>query len=122
MRTVSATLNTVGDGLWSLAQRAITITAIDVPYTNKEGTFGELRIYFDPDTWPTQELGLIYTDGQFMRELRELLDSMGYSGRDVDYSEQGMQGSDYVSCDVGVSFLDSYPSKWIRHDQAHIED
>lgn len=121
MRTVSAILNTSGDGLWSRAQRAVTITGIDVPYVNKGGTFGELRIYFDPGTWSTRELGLIYTDGQFLRELRLLLDSMGYASEDVDYSEQGMQGNDYVSCDVGTSFLSSYPSEWLKHEQARLE-
>ncbi len=117
MRTISATLNTVGDGYWSKAQRAVTITAIDMAYVDSKGVFGELQVYFDPSTWSVRELGLIYTDSQFLRELRELLSNMGYSGGDVDYSEQGMQGSDYVSCDVGVSFLDSYGSKWVENDQ-----
>jgi hypothetical protein len=55
---------------------------------------------------------LIYTDRTFERELREFLDSQGLVGKDVSYSEQGMQGDDYVSCDIGKPFLDSWARKF----------
>jgi hypothetical protein len=33
-------------------------------------------------------------------------------GADVGYSEQGMQGDDYVSLDVGESFIASWEAKF----------
>jgi hypothetical protein len=43
-----------------------------------------------------------------MTELKELLTSMGFDASDVSYSEQGMQGDNYVSCDVGELFINTY--------------
>ena len=49
--------------------------------------------------------GLIYTDKDFIAELRMFLAQHGLPGDDVDYSEQGMQGDDYVSLDAGEEFV-----------------
>jgi hypothetical protein len=70
--------------------------------------FGELRVYFNTATWDVNKQGLIYTDKQFMRELKELLTTMGFDAGDVSYSEQGMQGDTYVSCDVGERFINTF--------------
>jgi hypothetical protein len=70
--------------------------------------FGELCVHFNTATWDTATDGLIYTDKQFMRELKELLTVQGYDASDVSYSEQGMQGDTYVSCDVGECFINSF--------------
>jgi hypothetical protein len=101
-------LHTNGTSLWSNAAKAVKITALKVPYVNDERDFGELRVYFDTATWNINESGLIYTDELFEKELAEFLSTMGLDGSDVDYSEQGMQGDDYVSCDVGGDFLKSW--------------
>ena len=106
------TLNTDGKGLWSDRAAAVKVTALNVPYIADDEEFGELRVYFDTDTWDTNEHGLIYTDRQFERELATMLLTMGLAGRDVSYSEQGMQGDDYVSCDVGGKFLASWKKKF----------
>lgn len=108
MTTIDAILHTGGNGLWSDCQRDVRVTGFKVPYVNKEKTFGELRVYFDTATWSTREHGLIYTDMLFIEELREFLDWHGLAGYDISYSEQGMQGRDYVSFDIGVDFLKSY--------------
>lgn len=117
MKPFERTLHTEGDGFWSRAQRAVRVTALDVSYVNEDGDFGELRVHFDTATWPVSELGLIYTDTLWLDELREALDAIGIKG-DVDYSEQGMQGTDYVSLDVGEGFLDTYRSVWLDHDRS----
>ena len=98
-------LNTGGGGYWSNTQRAVRITDMKLGYLSDEGDFGELRVYFDTKTWDVNEQGLIYTDRKFERELREFLDTQGLVGKDVSYSEQGMQGVDYVSMDVSENFL-----------------
>ncbi len=95
-------------GLWSNVAKAITITDVRLmqgtQWEDDKDIFGELRVYFDTATWDTREDGLIYTDRQFLKELQEFLDTHGLPGKDVCYSEQGMQGDDYVSLDAGTKF------------------
>ena len=107
MYKVTATLRTGGGGYWSNTKTAVEITALQLAYTNDELDFGELRVYFNTKTWAWQD-GLIYTDKQFMRELKELLTAKGFDASDVSYSEQGMQGDTYVSCDVGERFINTF--------------
>ena len=99
---------TAGDGLWSSVSKPVQVTEIEVAYVNDEKTFGELRVFFDTGTWDVNEDGLIYTDEQFLSHLRILLTLIGLAGEDVGYSEQGMQGDNYVSLDVGEEFLNSW--------------
>jgi len=108
MYKVTATLNTNGNGYWSRKQAAVEITRLQLAYTNDELDFGELRVYFNTKTWDVNTDGLIYTDKQFMRELKELLTAKGFDASDVSYSEQGMQGDTYVSCDVGQCFINTF--------------
>ena len=108
MYKVNATLNTNGKGYWSRTATAVEVTGLQLAYTNDELDFGELRVRFSADSWDTSKLGLIYTDKLFMTELKELLTSLGFDASDVDYSEQGMQGDKYVSCDVGECFINTF--------------
>ena len=108
MYKVNATLNTSGGGYWSRKATAVEITGLQLSYTNDELDFGELRVFFNTNTWDTYKDGLIYTDKQFMRELKELLTQKGFDASDVSYSEQGMQGDAYVSCDVGECFINTF--------------
>lgn len=108
MYKVTATLNTNGNGYWSNKAKAVEIMGLQLSYTNDELDFGELRVFFNTNTWDTNKDGLIYTDKQFMRELVELLTAKGFDASDVDYSEQGMQGDTYVSCDVGECFINTF--------------
>ena len=108
MYKLTATLNTNGNGYWSNKAKAVEITGLQLNYVNDEGLFGELCVHFNTATWDTATDGLIYTDKQFMRELKELLTVQGYDASDVSYSEQGMQGDTYVSCDVGECFINSF--------------
>ena len=103
---------TAGDGYWSNVSKAVEVVDMRVPYINDEGDFGELRVYFNTATWDVDTMGLIYTDSDFLFELRMFLDQHGLEGSDVDYSEQGMQGNNYVSLDVGKPFLTAWASKF----------
>ena len=100
--------NTAGDGYWSDVAKPVEVTAISLGYINEEEDFGELCVSFNTNTWNVDEDGLIYTDRQFLQELRDKLNELGFAGDDVEYSEQGMQGDDYVSLDVGADFLRSF--------------
>jgi len=108
MYKVTATLNTNGKGYWSRKATAVEITGLQLSYINDELDFGELRVRFNTKTWDVNKDGLIYTDKQFMRELKELLVQKGFDTSDLSYSEQGMQGDTYVSCDVGERFINTF--------------
>jgi len=108
MRKVTTTLNTDGCGYWSEVAKPVKIVGINLPYVNDEEDFGELLVMFDKKTWDVNKDGLIYTDRQFEEELKAFLTTIGLAGEDITYSEQGMQGDDYVSFDVGEAFIQSY--------------
>jgi hypothetical protein len=108
MYKVTAILNTGGGGYWSNTKATVGITGLQLAYINDELDFGELQVRFNTATWDVNKLGLIYTDKQFMRELKELLTNLGFDAGDVSYSEQGMQGDTYVSCDVGERFINTF--------------
>ena len=116
---IFTTLTTGGDGLWSNKRKAVDIESLRLQYCNYERDFGELCVHFTPASWDTATDGLIYTDKQFMQELRAYLQTIGFTeaeANDVNYSEQGMQTDEYVSCDVGAVFLDGLE----RLDEAHL--
>jgi hypothetical protein len=108
-------------GLWSDKAKAVEIVDMRVTYCD-EKEFGELQIAFNEDTWDIEQDGLIYTDTGFMAEMREFLNAHGLAGADVDYSEQGMQGDDYVSCDIGKAFIASWEAKFGAESIAHLLD
>ena len=96
------------NGLWSQAAKTVQVLRVELAYCNDECDFGELRAYFNASTWDCNEDGLIYTDGIWLDEFRALMRSLGFTRAAVDaisYSEQGMQGDNYVSMDVDADFL-----------------
>jgi hypothetical protein len=103
--------NTVGDGYWSNVAKAVEIVNMRVAYVNDDYDFGELRVYFNTDTWNVNTDGLIYTDSLFKIDLMKFVKEQGLVV-DLCYSEQGMQGDNYVSLDVGKDFLDSWRAKF----------
>ena len=109
-------------GLWSNVAKAVEIVDVQVSYCDEEKDFGELRVYFNTATWDVNEDGLIYTDNGFKAEMQTFLTAHGLAGADVDYSEQGMQGDDYVSCDIGKKFIASWEAKFGEQSIAHLLD
>ena len=103
---------TAGDGYWSDVAKEVDIEDMQLSYCSDEMDFGELRVYFDTSDWKVEQDGLIYTDKLFIAQLREFLTAHGLPGADVDYSEQGMQGDDYVSLDVGADFILAWGQKF----------
>lgn len=92
-----------GDGSW-LRQTAVRLGGDIEVFGMDLTSHDELRVYIDPTFQPKN--GLIYCDSGFLKSLRDELRLMGLD-TDVDYSEAGMQGDDYVSFDVGTHFRDS---------------
>lgn len=103
--------STAGDGYWSNVSKDVEVTDMKLGYVSDEQDFGELRVYFDTATWNVNTDGLIYTDSKFKQDLMQFVKQQGLVV-DLCYSEQGMQGDNYVSLDVGAEFLDSWARKF----------
>jgi hypothetical protein len=103
--------NTSGDGYWSNRKEPVEIVDMRLGYVADDKDFGELCVYFNRADWDVDRDGLIYTDSQFIQDLYAFLTAQGLS-TDVEYSEQGMQGDDYVSLDVTGAFITSWEHKF----------
>lgn len=93
---------TNGKGYWSSVESDVIIIRLGLTKHN------ELRAYFDPTEWNTNSAGLIYTDPLWIKTFRTALMIYGFTDAElaaIDYSEQGMQGDNYVSMDVKKAFL-----------------
>jgi hypothetical protein len=102
-----------GTGFWSAREAEVGVTGLDCLVYDHADLSGELRVYFNTGSWDVDQHGLIYTDPQFITDLRAWLLTQGYKAAevfDILYSEQGMQGDDYVSFDVGPVFVRG----WLR--------
>mmetsp|Transcript_36265 Transcript_36265/g.104060 ORF Transcript_36265/g.104060 Transcript_36265/m.104060 type:complete len:138 (+) Transcript_36265:1013-1426(+) len=113
------TLHTDGSGFWSAKMKAVRVISLDLNTFggDEEGVdeFGELWVVFETQkgktgSWQVEEYGLIYTDQLFLQELKALVTKlMGEAAADdINYSEQGMQGEEYVSLDAGKEFVSAF--------------
>jgi hypothetical protein len=101
---------TAGNGYWSNVAKEVDIEDMRVAYVSDEKDFGELRVYFATEDWDVEKDGLIYTDKLFIKQLNSFLVQHGLTS--VDYSEQGMQGDNFVSCDVDAKFISAWEAKF----------
>ena len=95
---IPLTLKTDGKGLWTREAREVQITGLEF-----DASTGGIRAYFDPKSWQVDQIGLIYTDPGFISGLRAALAEhfAGFTNWErLDYTEQGMQGDDYVSLEL----------------------
>ena len=108
-RKVNFVTRTDGNGYWSETAKTVRINRVALAYVSDESDFGELRAYFDPKEWDTDNDGLIYSDMGWKHSFLTCMEKeFGFSPDailDVSYSEQGMQGDNYVSMDVGRQFI-----------------
>jgi hypothetical protein len=110
--TVNFLTQTEGDGLWSGARKKVRIIGLSL-----NDAF-DFKVYFlteGQDSWDPYKDGLIYTDEGWLRSLRANLKILGFSDRSInsiDYSEQGMQGDDFVSLDADDPFIKEFCEKY----------
>jgi hypothetical protein len=105
--------NTNGRGYWSNKAKAVEIVDMQLGYVAEDRDYGELRVYFNTETWDVETDGLIYTDRQFKIDLQKFITEQGLVV-DLCYSEQGMQGRNYVSFDIGRDFITSWDAKGLN--------
>lgn len=89
-------------GLWSRASKPVKITHIE--YTNNDYGSADVNVYFDTKTWDVDKDGLIYTDAGFLKALKQNLETLSKTDKlpkvnwnEINYTEQGMQGDNYIS-------------------------
>lgn len=78
----------------------------------RKGSIIELRAFFS-EIWDVEKLGLLYGNASWLKSFRAGLQEIGFSPnvtREIDYSEMGMQGIDYVSFDAP----DEIVKEWSR--------
>jgi hypothetical protein len=113
--TVNKFFTVAGNGLWSNVAKDVFIENITLfvstvneyaVYDDEDGEVcycdSDLQAYFTEETW-NDSYGLIYTDKAFLACVQTELIKAGISieaAEDVCYSEQGMQGDNYVSMDA----------------------
>ena len=102
--------NTAGDGYWSRTAKSVEVVDMRLGYVADDKDFGELCVYFNTADWDVNVDGLIYTDSEFLHELNAFLVEQGLCA--VSYSEQGMQGDNYVSLDVEDEFIALWEAKF----------
>jgi hypothetical protein len=92
-------IRTSGDGLWSRKSKNVRVKRAEI--WEELGVVG-LNVYFDRRFWDVAKDGLIYTDRRWIREIRAALRDAGFTRSSiVNYTEQGMQGTDHVNLIVG---------------------
>ncbi len=100
---VNKMFTTCGDGYWSTVAKEVFVESINMFINaDKEDGDGDLQAYYTEETW-NDSYGLIYTDSEFLACVHTALIKAGISieaAEDVCYSEQGMQGDNYVSMDA----------------------
>lgn len=96
--------NTCGTGLWTSEKKLVEIEQLGyrvIEGYGKDNTFYlMLNVFFNTRRWNIERHGLIYTDPRWLRhfnsELRRVFPKTLGKIR-FDYTEQGMQGNNYVS-------------------------
>jgi len=88
-----------GQGYWGTSSRVHTYKINDIVIEDPDdNTYDNFRIYLEK--YNSTKDGYIYTDNTFEANINELIKDLG----DLDYTEQGMQGKNYVS--MTISYRD----------------
>jgi hypothetical protein len=98
--------STDGKGLWSNEVKK------DIPIKIYFSEF-HADAFFSLNDWDTYKVGLIYTDKTFLNDVRNLLKNAGLKHyQDIDFSEQGLQGVNYVDFDLGKKLYQELRKKF----------
>lgn len=91
-----------GKGLWGQNDEPKTfkIDKVVLHYLDDENPVGTIDVFLQG--YKAKNDGLIYTDKTFIKSFKDLLKEKGFFSKFkyVEYSEQGMQGTNFVNMDV----------------------
>jgi hypothetical protein len=97
--------STNGKGIWSnhvVKNIPVILIPEDEFMLDGNELYGHLQAHFSKKDWDVNKHGLIYTDDRFKKDIRKVLKVNGFKNyHDIGYSEQGMQGANYVDFDIG---------------------
>ncbi len=99
------------DGLWTDYEKVQSPTTYNVEVWWNAGPalfehqleMTRIDVHVKSPRYDAAQTGLIYTDSAFAKNLGRLAESKGFGGR-LRYTEQGMQGGDWVSLEADESF------------------
>ena len=103
--------NTNGKGTWTTKASSVGITNIKLCKSNPETGYAELRVYFDRAEWSVRRDGLIYGDPRFLKDLKAFFKEHNLP-TSIDYTEQGMQGFEFVSFTASPKFVKAWNVKF----------
>lgn len=98
-----------GDGLWGAGPGQIHIAHMEVETGGNAGAPDEAYyweqpdayLFFDPESWDTETMGLVYTDSGFIESLRAYMVEQQLLSKaeadSLDYTERGLQSNEYIS-------------------------
>jgi hypothetical protein len=110
MKQLTFTGTTNGNSLWSREKNKevtgdMTFTLLEY---DGETYGGNARFHFNKEEWDINSLGLIYTDEGFLDSVYTALNDAGFKNTldHIGYSEQGMQGDDYIDFDATIELVE----------------
>lgn len=108
MRWRKTTLRTKGDTIYAKitdAEKPTDVDVIKAEYmymnNNHDGWNHYVRVYFDPKTWNSGRLGMLFSDTGFEKAFKKELANQGYpTGPGIQYAESDFQGKNYVTFSI----------------------
>jgi len=113
------TIKVGGAGLWSTAKPTdVQITEWSVTWISITADYGEVNVHFNTQDWRPDRDGLIYTDPEFLQGINQYFrDLLGLDQDCVNYTEQGMQGDNYVSMEFYREFIQAFSQRFPQQYQ-----
>jgi len=109
---VNFTLKTNGKGICTKKKSSVKCVSLLLDFVVFDGNMvGSFFVEFDKSTWDISKDGLIYDDPGFIKDLRKQLRGIGFTLKEtnnIDYSERGRQGKNYVDFDAGEIFIKKF--------------
>jgi hypothetical protein len=100
---------THGNGYWSNEELKTTVKKInfEVAYFSEDSVTLYVEVFFSQREWNIETDGLIYTDTNWIKDFSKNFVKLPevknlVKMKDIDYTEQGMQGDNYVSLSFSI--------------------
>jgi hypothetical protein len=108
---INTVCNTTASGFWTHAKKPVKVTELELVVNYVDGAikYGEVRVHFDEGCWNEQIDGLIFSDKNFLHELKEALKSKGMPAAEyLSYGAKDEQGKTFVQLDCDKAFITEF--------------